>query len=133
MALGLTRTVQNLKGRDNYLCKYHLQRILSEQNAYQLPHYAELIRIYEQLPGLSLGEKNEILHIPQDSPLWYGITAHAEVCLASKCPMQSECFLYQVLRLCYLCSSKKKFLWRSGKLFYCRFKSLWRTCLSIPD
>lgn len=95
MVLGLSLTVQNLKGRDNYLCKYHIQRILSEQHAYQLPHYSELLNIYEQMPGLSLGEKSEIINIPQDSPLWHGITAHAEVCLASKCPMQSECFLYQ--------------------------------------
>jgi ATP-dependent DNA helicase DinG len=93
--LGISRTIQNLKGRDNYLCKYHIQRILTESSSYQLPRYKEIIQIYEQIPHLSVGEKNEIRGIAPDDVLWQGITAHSEHCLASKCPMQSECFLYQ--------------------------------------
>ena len=94
-ALGIARTVQNLKGRDNYLCKYHITRILSESQARSLPYYSDLIKIYEQLPQLVVGEKSEIRHIPPDAVFWNGLTAHTDNCLAAKCPMQSECFMYQ--------------------------------------
>ncbi len=93
--LGLSRTVQNLKGRDNYLCKYHIQRILSESHAKSNPYFSDVMKIYEQLPSLTVGEKSEIRHIPQDAVFWHGLTAHADNCLASKCPMLAECFMYK--------------------------------------
>lgn len=94
-ALGLSRSVQNLKGRDNYLCKYHITRILTESSASTYPFYNDLVYVYQQLPHLEIGEKSEIRHISQDAIFWNGLTAHTENCLASKCPIQSECFMYQ--------------------------------------
>lgn len=93
--LGLSRSVQNLKGRDNYLCKYHVQRLLSEGNAYQLSFYHELVKIFEQMPQLQAGEKSELQDFDQNAWYWSEFNAKADHCLASKCPLQAECFLYQ--------------------------------------
>jgi len=92
--LGLAKTLQNLKGRDNYVCKHHLQRLLAESNAYQLSFYPDLVNIYEQLPHLASGDKAEIHGLAQDAWYWSEINARADHCLASKCPVQAECFLY---------------------------------------
>lgn len=93
--LGLAKTLQNLKGRDNYLCKYHIQRLLASANAYQLSFYQDLVNIYEQLPYLPTGDKAEVQGLAQDAWYWSELNARADNCLASKCPLQAECFLYQ--------------------------------------
>jgi len=94
--LGIARTIVNLKGRDNYLCRHHIEQV-SQQHQKNSPEYVqEIVKIYEQLPHLQIGEKSEILNVAQDAPLWFGLTAHAEHCIASQCPVQSDCFMYKI-------------------------------------
>lgn len=93
--LGIARTVQNLKGRDNYLCLYHIRKILEESSHYSLQVYQDILKIHAEVTHLKVGERGEILNVSEDSPAWYFATAHAEHCLGLKCPIQSECFMYQ--------------------------------------
>ena len=93
--LGLAKTIQNLKGRDNYLCRYHIQRIV-EQAEHQADIYPLVAKVHQELPSLVLGEKSELLTpIAQDAPIWQSITAHSDHCLASKCPVLQDCFLFK--------------------------------------
>jgi ATP-dependent DNA helicase DinG len=93
--LGIARTIQNLKGRDNYLCRYHIQRIV-EQEEHQSDLYPLVADIHAELPSLVLGEKSELsLPIAQDAPIWQSVTAHNDHCLASKCPVLQDCFLFK--------------------------------------
>jgi ATP-dependent DNA helicase DinG len=94
--LGIARTVVNLKGRDNYLCRYHLEEVAQQNHQHASEYIIEMIKIYEQLPSLSIGEKSEVTGVHPEAPLWQGMTAHAEHCLASKCPVQSQCFMYKI-------------------------------------
>ncbi|HBB52773.1 MAG TPA: ATP-dependent DNA helicase DinG [Legionellales bacterium] len=94
--LGIARTVVNLKGRDNYLCRYHIEEVAQQNHPHDSQYIGEIVKIFEQLPELDIGEKSEVRGVPADAPLWQGMTAHAEHCLASKCPMQSQCFMYKI-------------------------------------
>jgi len=94
--LGIARTVVNLKGRDNYLCKYKIEQISQHSNAISSEYVQEITKIYEQIPFVSIGEKADILNVTHDAPLWHGVTAHVDNCIASKCPVQSECFMYKI-------------------------------------
>lgn len=93
--LGIARTVVNLKGRDNYLCRYHIEEIL-QSTASSQAYLKDIAHIYQQLPSLKIGEKSEVQKVAVDAPIWFGLTAHAEHCLASRCPVQSDCFMYKV-------------------------------------
>lgn len=94
-ALGIARTVVNLKGRDNYLCRHHIAEALQSETS-PASYIQEIAEIHQQLPHLKQGEKSEVQHVAFDAPIWYGLTAHAEHCLASRCPVQSDCFMYKV-------------------------------------
>lgn len=93
--LGIAKTIQNLKGRDNYLCRYHIQRIVEEES-HGADIYPLVAAIHQELPSLTLGEKSELITpIAQDAPIWHSITAHSDHCLASKCPVIQDCFLFK--------------------------------------
>lgn len=94
-ALGIARTVVNLKGRDNYLCRHHIEETLQSHTSSQA-YLQEITHIHQQLPSLKIGEKSEVQNVAVDAPIWFGLTAHAEHCLASRCPVQSDCFMYKV-------------------------------------
>jgi ATP-dependent DNA helicase DinG len=93
--LGIARTVQNLKGRDNYLCLYHIQKVLDESSHHSAQVNRDILNIHQEIPRLQFGERNEITSVLEDSPAWYYATAHADHCVGNKCPVQSECFMYK--------------------------------------
>lgn len=93
--LGIARTVVNLKGRDNYLCRHHIDEAQQSQSAPD-SYLQEIAHIHQQLPTLKMGEKSEVQEVAVDAPIWFGLTAQTEHCLASRCPVQSECFMYKI-------------------------------------
>lgn len=94
-SLGIARTVQNLKGRDNYICQYQIKKIATQSADEAHLYTPEISKIYTNLPKVKTGEKTDISFIPEDSPIWYGLTASSEHCIGNKCPMLNDCFMYK--------------------------------------
>jgi ATP-dependent DNA helicase DinG len=97
-AIGRTRRVEVLKGRDNYLCRKRLeeadaQPILDERA--ELP----LLRAVRQWAAHTLtGDRSEITDLPDRSPLWSRLNARQEICIGQDCPHFQECHLYVARR-----------------------------------
>lgn len=94
-ALGLGLSIQNLKGRANYICRYRVDlhaeegRFLSQQIAHEVQH------IREKLPQMTVGERGELPEVNEESPVWPYVTSTTDNCLGSECADYDECFLVQ--------------------------------------
>jgi ATP-dependent DNA helicase DinG len=97
-ALGRSRPVEVLKGRDNYLCRKRLeeaefQPVLDERA--ELP----LVRAIRQWAAhTKTGDRAEITDLPDRSPLWSRLNARKEICIGQECPHFQECHLFVARR-----------------------------------
>jgi ATP-dependent DNA helicase DinG len=97
-ALGLSKKIQNLKGRSNYLCRHRIAlhweegRFISPQSAH------EIAIIQQKLPRMIEGERSELTEINEDSPVWPYVTSTIDNCLGTECPDFQSCFLVKARR-----------------------------------
>ena len=92
-ALGLAISIQNLKGRANYICKYRTQ-LHATEGSFTNPKCAEdIAHVHERMARLSLGERAELPEISEDSSAWPYVSSTADNCLNKDCPLIDECFL----------------------------------------
>lgn len=97
-ALGLGLRVQNLKGRANYICRYRTA-LFAEEGRFLTPKLAEdMIHVYESLPKLVSGERNELPRISEDAQVWSYVTSTADNCLSGDCPVLDACHLIKARR-----------------------------------
>ncbi|WP_243140670.1 ATP-dependent DNA helicase [Pelistega ratti] len=96
-ALGLPIQVALLKGRSNYLCHFHYNRLVNDDYT-QLNSKEEV----EQLKEIKLffqktatGDKSDCAKVPDKAPIWLKVTSTNESCLNQDCPYINECFLAQ--------------------------------------
>ena len=84
-----------VKGRQNYLCVYRYQQLVSSPQ----------IRMFRNLPMEELekwaetttyGDRSELDWLPDNSPLWREISASTTQCLGSNCPDFSHCFVTRI-------------------------------------
>ena len=94
-ALGAPVTIALLKGRANYVCHYHLDRILMNGRLLGRDDAKHLKRIKKDLNHVKRGDKAEWPDIPDDAPVWSQVTSTRENCLGSDCPNHKECFVMQ--------------------------------------
>jgi ATP-dependent DNA helicase DinG len=91
-ALGRPVTVQLLKGRSNYLCRYRLDSI---DNAFegQVPSYltGEIDQLKTWASRTRTGDVAEFDGIAEDSPLWPRVTSTVDNCLGSRCDRFDDC------------------------------------------
>lgn len=92
-ALKLGVTVQNLKGRANYLCEYRTKLFAEEGRFTHRETLATLLHIREKLSQLQEGVKEELPEIAESDPVWSYVTSTTENCLGSECPHIQTCFL----------------------------------------
>ncbi len=94
-ALGLSTRVQNLKGRNNYICRYRTQ-LFAEQGRLQSASCAQDIAyVREKLPQLTHGERSELPDLAEDSAAWPFVTSTVDNCLGHSCDYHQKCFLTQ--------------------------------------
>ncbi|WP_419418908.1 ATP-dependent DNA helicase [Legionella sp. D16C41] len=92
-ALGRAVSVQNLKGRANYLCRYRIEQH-AEEDFFVAPHLIhDILKVKEKIPQLIYGERSELLELKEDSPIWPYITSTIDNCLGSECNYYNDCFL----------------------------------------
>ena len=94
-ALQLGTRVALLKGRSNYVCRYHLRRNLEEGRFERREDIAVLHRI-DRFAAISMtGDRSEAPGIAEDAPAWAKATSTRENCLGQDCPDLRECFVFK--------------------------------------
>lgn len=92
-ALGAPVMIALLKGRANYVCKYHLARNLAESTFGERQTVKDLQAIERFAARSDSGDRNECAQVPESSSAWIYATSTRENCLGSQCKQFNECFL----------------------------------------
>ncbi|HEX7385745.1 MAG TPA: ATP-dependent DNA helicase [Castellaniella sp.] len=98
-ALALPVDVALLKGRSNYVCHYHLDRLTQDSRALksreEIPQLREIQRFLRETDS---GDKAELPTVPENADLWNRVTSTRENCLGQECPFIKDCFLMKARR-----------------------------------
>ncbi|MFA7438165.1 ATP-dependent DNA helicase [Castellaniella sp.] len=98
-ALALSVDVALLKGRSNYVCHYHLNRLEQDPRALKSREEIPQLRAIRQFVQVSeTGDKAELPSVPETADLWNRVTSTRENCLGQDCPFVRECFVYKARR-----------------------------------
>lgn len=87
-----------LKGRQNYVCHYHLERNLAH-GRFATAEDAALFRLIARFAQhTASGDKAECSEVPEDAFAWTFATSSRDNCLGQDCPHWQECFLMKARR-----------------------------------
>jgi ATP-dependent DNA helicase DinG len=96
-ALKAPVTVALLKGRANYVCHYHLERMLQEGRPSLVSReevkYLKLIERYANVS--KSGDKSGLSEVPENAAVWQQVTSTRDNCLGSECPRYKDCFVME--------------------------------------
>jgi ATP-dependent DNA helicase DinG len=86
-------TVAFMKGRSNYIC-LHRMKITEEQPILDgAGEVAIFGKVSEWSKMTEVGDRAELVDLPENLPFWNRINARSEICLGSKCPEIEPCFI----------------------------------------
>jgi ATP-dependent DNA helicase DinG len=94
-ALRVGTRVALLKGRANYVCRYHLRRNLEDGRFDRREDVVVLHRIDRFASVTTTGDRSDAPSIPEDAPAWARATSTRENCLGQDCPDLRECFVFK--------------------------------------
>tara|TARA_R110002073_G_scaffold261364_1_gene424230 strand:+ start:1269 stop:3212 length:1944 start_codon:yes stop_codon:yes gene_type:complete len=96
-ALKVPVTVALLKGRANYICHYHLERTLQdEQISFINRSEIKFLQKIESYARISKsGDKSGLNKVPENAAIWQQVTSTRENCLGSECPSYKKCFVME--------------------------------------
>ncbi len=94
-ALGLSIRVQNLKGRNNYVCRQRTKLFAEEGRMQSVECTQDIAYVHEKLAQLTHGERSELPHLREDSLAWPFVTSTTENCMGRACEEYDDCFLMQ--------------------------------------
>lgn len=97
-ALGIPAKVALLKGRNNYICRHHLERNLQTATFSTRTTLMEVQQIRKELSHSKTGDINEFTSIPENSEAWPYVTSTVENCLGQECSYYQDCFLVKARR-----------------------------------
>jgi ATP-dependent DNA helicase DinG len=104
-AIGDTFTATVMKGRANYLCLHRLQALktgdLARQqrlgglgaSGHEVDERILLPMLERWVVETETGDRAELADLPEDLPLWSELSASAENCLGTTCPLYQDCFV----------------------------------------
>ncbi len=92
-ALKLPVEAALLKGRNNYVCHYHLARTRSEGRFTAREHIQHVQRVAAFAERSTTGDRADCETVPEGSPVWPLVTSTRENCLGSECGHYKECFV----------------------------------------
>ncbi len=94
-ALRLNIRAAVLKGRSNYVCRYHLRRNL-EEGRFDRREDITVLRRIDRFAAVSVsGDRSEAPGIAEDAPAWSKATSTRDNCLGQDCPDYRSCFVFQ--------------------------------------
>ncbi|OWT56104.1 ATP-dependent DNA helicase [Candidimonas nitroreducens] len=98
-ALALPITVALLKGRGNYVCHYHLERLAGDERALKSrAEMAQLRHIQVFAQQSKTGDRADLAQVPEEADIWNRVTSTRENCLGQECPRVRDCFLMKARR-----------------------------------
>lgn len=98
-ALELPITVALLKGRGNYVCHYHLERLQQDDRALRSRSEISQLRAITVFAGRSrTGDRSDLAEVPEDADIWSRVTSTRENCLGQDCPHVKDCFVLKARR-----------------------------------
>lgn len=97
-ALGVPVNIALLKGRQNYVCHFHLERALREARLPSPREVDHLQRVKLFLDRTRTGDKADCAGVPEDSAVWSWVTSNKDNCLGGECPHASDCFVNKARR-----------------------------------
>ncbi len=98
-ALGAPVTAALLKGRGNYLCHYHLERLQGDDRALKSRSEVAQLRQIQVFAGVTkTGDRADLAQIPEDADIWQRVTSTRENCLGQECPRIRDCFVVKARR-----------------------------------
>ncbi len=87
-----------MKGRNNYLCRQKLYDADREPILTGLAEKREFTVIREWEKITRMGDRSELLDIPDMSTAWWKLDARSELCAGSKCKQFDRCFITEMHR-----------------------------------
>jgi ATP-dependent DNA helicase DinG len=97
-ALRVPVTVTLLKGRANYVCRYHLERNLADGRFIGREDIGYLRTIERFAAGSRTGDRGALADVPEDSSAWPLATSTRDNCLGGDCPRYKDCFVMEARR-----------------------------------
>ncbi len=97
-ALGVPVNVALLKGRQNYVCHFHLERALNEARLPSPREVDHLQKVKVFAKRTHTGDRADCVGVPEDSAVWSWVTSNKDNCLGSECPNASDCFVNKARR-----------------------------------
>jgi len=96
-ALTKPAKVALLKGRDNYLCHYHIDKHL-QNPALTQQEFHQLQKIRQKLSSLKQGEKQELTDVDENDSVFHYAVSTKDNCLNQACEFYQQCFLVKARR-----------------------------------
>ena len=97
--LGLPVTIALLKGRSNYVCHYHLEKLQSDDRGLKSRNEVHQLRqIQTFMQRSETGDRADLGQIPEDADIWNRVTSTRENCLGQECPHVRDCFVLKARR-----------------------------------
>ena len=87
-----------MKGRANYLCRQKLYALRDSPLLSGLEEIEQFHHIATWERTTQNGDRAELNHLPEASPLWAKLDARTEACLGTTCPNWEDCFITQMRR-----------------------------------
>jgi ATP-dependent DNA helicase DinG len=87
-----------MKGRANYLCRHKLYALRDNPILNGLEEIDQFHHIATWEKTTQTGDRAELDHLPESSPLWNKIDARTEACLGQTCPDWERCFVTTMRR-----------------------------------
>jgi ATP-dependent DNA helicase DinG len=87
-----------MKGRANYLCRHKLYALRDSPLLSGLDEIEQFHHIATWERTTPTGDRAELKHLPESSPLWHKLDARTEACLGQTCPDWEQCFVTQMRR-----------------------------------
>lgn len=98
-ALALPVNVALLKGRGNYVCHYHLERMAGDDRALKSrAEIAQLRHIQVFAQQTKTGDRADLVQVPEEADIWNRVTSTRENCLGQDCPHVRDCFVLKARR-----------------------------------
>jgi ATP-dependent DNA helicase DinG len=96
--LKATPNAMVLKGRNNYVCHFHLERHLNEGRFPDALTGSKLRMIREFSLASDTGDKGAFSKVAEDDDAWALATSTRDNCLGQECPQHKECFVMRARR-----------------------------------
>ncbi len=87
-----------LKGRANYVCHHHLQRVVNEGRLASREEARQVREIERFCATSTTGDRGELPGVPETAPIWGQVSSTRDNCLGSECDFHADCFVLAARR-----------------------------------